>query len=108
MTESEIQKRVLDALKGRSMPGVVYWHTPHNRSSRRFSGYRAGVSDISLVLRGRYHAVELKREDGVASPEQLQFLADINAAGGLGIVAQGLEQALYILEAWGILRKESA
>lgn len=105
MTESEIQKRVLDELKARSMPGVVYWHTPHNRSSRRFAGYRAGVSDLCLVHRSKFYALELKKDGGRASVEQLEFLSDINATGGFGVVAEGLPQALCILEAWGLLRK---
>jgi hypothetical protein len=105
VTEADIQKRVLDELKGRAMPGVVYWHTPHNRTSRRFSGYRAGVSDLCIIHRGKFYALELKQETGVARPEQIQFLADINAAGGSGIVAQGLPEAICALEKWGILRR---
>lgn len=108
MTEAQIQKRVLDRLKALAMPGVVYWHTPHNRTSRRFSGYRAGVSDLCFVHRGKFYALELKKDGGRPSEEQLEFLSDINATGGFGVVAEGLPQAICILEAWGLIRKEAA
>ncbi len=105
MTESEIQRAVFDNLKTRSMPGVVYWHVPNNQSSRRHSGYLAGVSDVNAVHLGRFYAVELKKDGGRASQEQLEFVAAINTAGGFAFVAIGLDKALEFLETWGLLRK---
>lgn len=108
MNEADIQKAVLDRLKAMAMPGVVYWHTPHNRTSRRFSGYRAGVSDLCFVYRGKFYALELKQEKGIARPEQIKFIADIRDAGGDGMVAQGLPEAICALESWGLMRRDAA
>ncbi len=105
LSESEIQRAVFEHLRERSMPGVEYWHVPHNQTSRRHSGYRAGVSDINAVHRGKFYALELKKPGGRASQEQLEFVAAINTAGGYACVAEGLPEALCILESWGLLRK---
>ena len=105
MTESQIQKAVFDNLKSRAMPGVVFWHVPNDPSSRRKSGYRAGVSDVNALHRGKFYAMELKKDGGRASQEQLEFIAAINTAGGYAFVAEGRDQAIACLEAWGIIRK---
>lgn len=105
LTESEIQKAVFDNLRKRAMPSAVFWHTPNDKSSRNKVGYRAGVSDVSIVYRKSFYALELKRDGGRASEEQLKFVSEINAAGGYAVVAEGLSEALECLECWGILRK---
>lgn len=105
MAESQIQKIVFDHLRVRAMPGAVYWHTPNDKSSRTKSGYRAGVSDVSVVYRGTYYAMELKKDGGRATEEQLKFVSEINNTGGYAVVAEGLDEAISILECWGILRK---
>ncbi len=87
------------------MPGVVVWAVPNNREARRTVGFRAGVSDVNAVHRGRFYAVELKKDGGRASQEQLEFVAAINTAGGYACVAEGLPEAICILESWGLLRK---
>jgi hypothetical protein len=104
--EGAIQKAVFDNLRERSAPGVVYWHPPNDRSSRRKSGFRAGVSDVNAVHRGKFYALELKKaQKGVVSEDQLKFVSDINAAGGYACVAEGLDEALAILEAWNLIRR---
>jgi hypothetical protein len=35
---------------------------------------------------------------------QLQFIDDFQAAGGYAVVAEGLDQALGVLEGWKLLR----
>jgi hypothetical protein len=107
MTESEIQKAVFSHLRTRAMPDAVYWHCPNDKASRRKSGYREGVHDVHVVLGGRFYSIELKKDKGgVASEAQLEFRDDINRAGGFAVVAEGLQQAIYILEAWNIIRPE--
>lgn len=107
--EGEIQKAVFNELRSRAMPSAVYWHCPNDKRSRRKSGYRAGVSDVAIVYRGKFYAIELKKaKGGVASDDQLKFVSDINNAGGFAFVAEGLDQAIAGLVAWGIIRKEAA
>jgi hypothetical protein len=91
--------------------GQVWWHTPNGGQRRpieaailRGLGVRAGVSDLILVRQGRVFALELKGEGGRPTEAQLQFIDDFRAAGGHAVVAEGLEQALRILETWKLLR----
>lgn len=105
MTEAEIQRAVFAELAARGMPGVVAWPVPNNREARRTVGFRAGVSDVNAVHRGKFYAVELKKDGGRPSQEQLEFVAAINTAGGYAFVAEGRDQAIACLEAWGLLRK---
>ena len=108
LSEAEIQRAVFAEIKARGMPGVVAWAVPNNPMARRTVGFRAGVSDVNAVHRGKFYAVELKKDGGRASQEQLEFVAAINCAGGYACVAEGLSQALCILESWGLLRKAVA
>lgn len=105
MTEAEIQKDVFANLRQRAMPGAVFWHVPNDPGSRRKSGYRAGVSDVCILHRGKFYAMELKKDGGRASEEQLAFASDVNNAGGYAFVAEGRDEAIACLEAWGILRR---
>lgn len=105
LSEAEIQRRVLNELKGRAVPNSVWFHVPHNQTSRRSSGFKAGVSDLILLHRGEAFALELKADNGRASEEQLRFISEWNRAGGFGVVAEGLDRAISSLECWGLLRK---
>lgn len=108
MTEAEIQKAVFAEIAARKMPSVVAWHPPNDRASRTKSGFRAGVSDVNAVYRGRFYALELKKaKGGVPSEDQMKFVSDINMAGGYACIAEGLPQAICILENWGLLRKSA-
>ncbi len=69
-------------------------------------GLTAGVSDL-LYLQPRgdyaYLAIEMKATDkrnvkGAVSPDQAEFLACVNGAGGLGDVCYGCDEALGIFE----------
>lgn len=105
--EGAIQKAVFDNLRARSVPGVVYWHCPNDRSSKRKAGFRPGVSDVNALHRGEFFALELKTKDGETRPDQMKFIKDIQAAKGNATIAWGLEDALSTLEAWGLLRKSA-
>jgi hypothetical protein len=59
---------------------------------------KKGSSDILGVLPGgRFLCVECKSKDGKLSPEQKQFLADVQELGGLALIVRGwweLDEAL--------------
>ena len=112
--EQTIQQAVVQHLRLRGAPGLVFFHVPLNKhgTGRKFHiqgaiaqsmGARAGVSDLILVRNGTPYALELKAEGGRTSESQDDFLADWKAAGGYGMVAEGLDKALKILECWGLL-----
>jgi len=105
LSEAQIQRAVFAEIAARRMPGVEAWAVPNNRDARRTVGFRAGVSDVNAVHRGKFYAMELKKDGGRASQEQLEFVAAINCAGGYAFVAEGRDQAIACLEAWGLLRK---
>ena len=107
MTESEIQRAVFDHLRARAFPDVVFWHCPNDLSSRRKPGFLAGVSDVNAVHKGKFYALELKKDGGRPSVEQLKFVSRINATFAYAAVAEGLPQALGMLEAWNLIREEA-
>ena len=101
-------------IRMRAVPGLVWWHSPqgayYGGSDRQGAlmkalGVRPGVSDLVFLLRGQFYALELKRlKGGRASPEQEQFLADVEHAGGVIAIAAGLDEALAVLERWGLIQ----
>jgi hypothetical protein len=109
--EQEIQKHVLQHLRQRGVPGLVYIHVPNGGKRRpieaailKGQGVRKGASDLLLWHDSKAFALELKAEGGKATPEQIQFLQDMQRAGANAALATGLNQALTCLEQWGLLR----
>lgn len=109
--EDRIQRTVVLHLKDRGMPGLVWFHCPNGGKRGRAEGgifkamgVRPGVSDLILLHRGGFYALELKADKGRLTDSQRAFLDAVRAAGGRSMMAQGLDEAIYILEAWGLLR----
>lgn len=117
--EQDIQRAVIQHLRQRGMPGIVYWHTPNGafyggkRNAKGVAiqgaimsglGVRAGVADLIAVHAGKIYALELKAPGGRASEAQMQFISDIDRAGAFTALVEGLDAALATLEAWGLLR----
>src|SRR5690349_5877207 len=113
--EAQIHKAVVQHLKLRGVPGLLFWHTPNSsklggkRTKNRIPiealinkglGVRAGVSDLLLLHQGTLYALELKAPGGRPTASQLAFIADVQKAGGHGVVAEDLDRALYCLEHW--------
>jgi len=117
--EQTVQQAVFDHLRFRAVPGAVYWHTNNGgflggkRNRRGASiagaiakknGVRAGVSDVLIFHNSKLYALELKAPGGRPTVAQLEFIADIEAAGGFTCVAEGIDQAIKALEQWQLLR----
>lgn len=109
--EDQIQAAVVLHLTVRALPGVVWFHVPNGGSrtaaeAGRFKalGVKAGVPDILALRAGQLFALELKAQGGRVSDAQRDTLAALNAAGAHTAVAWGLDDALEILERWGVLR----
>ena len=49
---------------------------------------RAGVPDLLCCVNGKFLAIEVKAERGVASPLQLQNIKNIEAAKGIALVVK--------------------
>jgi hypothetical protein len=109
--EQQIQRAVILHLRQRSAPGVVFIHVPNGGKRKPIEaaifkslGVRAGASDLLLWHTGRSYAMELKSPGGRATDDQIKFLDDMDRAGALTCIAEGLDAALHTLEGWGLLR----
>lgn len=71
-------------------------------------GVQTGAADLLLWHDGKALPLELKAPGGRPSKAQLAFLADMEAAGAFTPCAEGLDRALWTLEAWGLLRGRAA
>lgn len=109
--EDQIQRTVVQHLRQRGVPGLVWLHVPNGGKRKPVEaaifkglGVRAGASDLLLWHGGKSFALELKAPGGRATENQLQFLSDIDKAGAFTCLAEGADAALRTLESWGLLR----
>jgi hypothetical protein len=109
-SETQIHISVVDHLRARGKPGIVWWHTPNegNRDKRERSklaamGLQVGIPDLMLIHQGKTFGLELKKSAGRTSPEQKAMLAALERAGVFTGVAFGIDAALNMLEAWGLI-----
>jgi hypothetical protein len=113
--EQDIQRAVFQHLRFRGASDVFAFH-PANGGCRRPAeaailtglGVRPGVPDVIAVHEGRCYGLELKAPGGRPTEAQLAALAALEAAGGFCCVAEGLDRALAVLEAWGLLRGQAS
>ena len=110
--ESEEQKALFDwaELAQIQWPELKLLHACPNGGKRapreahnlKLQGVKPGVPDIEFpVARGGYHGlyIELKRRrGGRLSPEQEEWIYDLNAEGNKAIVCMGWEQAKDAIE----------
>ena len=107
--EQQIQRAVFAHFRARSAPGVFAFH-PANGGYRRpleakilqGLGVTSGLPDVIAVKDGRCYALELKAEG------QEHVLIKLREAGAMATHAQGLNQAIRVLEGWGLLRGRSS
>jgi len=109
--EAAIQRAVFEHLRARGAPGMFVFHVPNGGYRRRVEaailkgmGVVAGVPDVIAIHEGRVYGLELKVEGGRATPKQQEAIAAMEAAGAFTAIAEGLDRALAILEAWRLLR----
>lgn len=113
MNEEAIHKAVVRHLRERGT-GATIWHTPN--ASKAAIGYRMklkalgllpGVSDLTGFHGKEWFALELKKDGGRPTEEQLAFQSSWRANGGHAVVAEGLDEALAILEEWQFLKRSA-
>ena len=66
-------------------------------------GVVAGVPDVIAIKDGHCYALELKAAGGKLTKKQEDVLIALRRAGATASHAHGLDQALRMLEAWGLL-----
>ena len=113
--ESDIVRAILDFLhyhhivSFRSNTGAMSGeHTNKlGKTNRWFVRFNEpGYPDITGCLKdGKYLAIEVKRRDGKATPDQLRFLQIIIDNHGVAFVARSVDQVNDILKSLGYLKK---
>jgi hypothetical protein len=109
--EAQLHAAVVEHLRLRAEPDVLWLHCPNGERRDKITGAKLkrmgvvpGTADLLFWHRGNSYALELKSLGGRLSDAQLEFLARFNDAGGHSTVAEGLDRAIAVLEAWGLLR----
>jgi len=113
LNEELIHKAVIQHLLLRAEPGTFWFHPANGgkRSMREAKSFKAmgvvaGVPDLILIKDGHVYGLELKAAKGRLSPAQRATQEAMHDAGVLIWVAKGLDEALYALEFWGLLRRQ--
>ena len=110
-SENQIHEAVVGHLRMRCRRDV-HWHHPATGELRdpatatklKRMGVRAGLPDLLLLIAGRLHGLELKRErGGRVSPAQRAMHDELRAAGAIVETAKGLNEALGVLSTWSAL-----
>jgi hypothetical protein len=109
--EQAIQRAVVQHLRWRSAPGLVFLHPANGgwRSATEAAifkglGVQAGAPDLLLWRAGKSYGLELKAPGGRTTAAQAELLTALERAGAVTAIAQGLDAALRKLEEWGLLR----
>jgi VRR-NUC domain-containing protein len=109
--EAQIQRALVEHLRLRAKPDVLWLHVPNGEKRDKITGARLkglgvipGAADLLLWHEGNSFALELKSPGRRPTEAQLEFMARFNEAGGHTAVAEGIDRALACLDAWGLLR----
>lgn len=109
--EDAIQRAVFQHIHARGVRGLVAIHVPNGGARRpaearimKGLGVAAGAPDILAWYDHRAYARELKAQSSRVSEAQAEMLDRLDRAGVFCCVAHGLDRALAVLEAWGLLK----
>jgi hypothetical protein len=112
--EDQIQRAIIKHYKARAAPGTFCfavanggYRRPVEASILKGLGVVAGVPDLIWIRDGKMYGLEVKTKEGRLSTAQMVVASAINDCGGFCAVAYGLDKALAILEAWGLLKGKS-
>lgn len=86
-TETEIQNAIRDHLR---------WHGWFVIRHQQGLGCHKGLSDLTAIKDGRTVYIEVKTPRGSQSEAQREFQADIEAHGGLYVLARGVEDVEFL------------
>jgi hypothetical protein len=100
-----------DHIDVRLVPGAVAFaignggkRHPKVALEMKAEGVKPGVPDIYIIYRRQSYFLEMKKlRGGRVSCEQKVMMARLVGAGAICAVANGLDEAIRQLEAWGLL-----
>lgn len=109
--ERQLQCAVIQYLQWRSPSDVWFSHYPGGGRRSRVTGAilkgmgaKAGVPDLLVVSHGRLFGLELKNGTrGKLSPAQVATHAEMRRAGAVIGTAGTIDEAIGMLQSWGIL-----
>lgn len=112
--EQEIHKAVVAHLNVRAEPKVFFFHCPNegkrgfvNAAALKAMGMTAGIPDLLFLKEGKLYALELKAPGGVLRPSQRLCLTRMENCGAETAVAHSLDEAIYTLEFWGLIKRSN-
>jgi VRR-NUC domain-containing protein len=112
--EQILQAAVCQHLQLRGAKGMFWWHHPAGGQRSRTEaaifkgiGAKPGIPDLLFLKDSQLLCLELKAEGGRLSSAQVACHEALRAAGALVATAVGLDEALEVLEAWGLVRGTS-
>jgi hypothetical protein len=113
--EEQLQRAIVEHLRLRHKPGVIFFHCPNGEARSKATGgrlkamgVRAGVFDLILMLPGPVtFLLELKAGSNKMSPAQEQFAKDLNEIGIGWACAWSIDDALAVLEGIGAITPEA-
>ena len=85
--ESEIQSNIRDYLR------AYGWFVIRHHQTL---GSHKGLSDLTAIKEGRTVYIEVKTPSGKQSDDQILFQAEIEAHGGLYVLARGIEDVEFL------------
>jgi hypothetical protein len=110
-TEGAIQRALFTHLRMRAAAGVVAFHVPNGGYRRpieaaimKGQGVLSGVPDVIAVKNGCTYALELKPPGGRLTQAQSAAHAALRDAGAVVATTFCLDDAITVLEHWGLLR----
>src|SRR6516162_5936023 len=109
-SENQVHTAVVGHLSLRAKPDVLWLHCPNGERRDKITGAKlkrmgaiAGASDLLFWHQGNFFALEIKAPGGRLSESQREFFARFNNAGGHTAVVEGVDRAVAVLSAWGLL-----
>lgn len=108
MTESQLQRAVIDYLRVALVRGLAFAipnaarRTQWGRASNAVPGLMPGAPDVLVVTEGRPVFVELKTPKGRLSDAQVAAHAALKAAGATVLVCRSVEEVERALRDWGV------
>ena len=111
-TEAEIHRSLVEHLRLRAVPSLFWFHCP---SGAYFGGKRqgaimkglgwiAGIPDLMLIHQSQPLGLELKRQGGRLSADQVAVHEAMRRAGADVSTVYDVDQALDQLSDWKLLR----
>lgn len=77
--------------------GAIYDAKARQYRKPNSTFYKPGVADIIGLWHDAPLAIETKAPGGTATDAQIEFLTDVAARGGIGILAYDLKDVLHVL-----------